>query len=73
MAVARPNYEAQSVEFACLEMAEWKQKQIVDKVCEWIDDNIWDYIDTSFIGDTTTLKEVKVPKMLEDLRKNMEE
>ena len=32
---ARPNYEAQWVSEACMEMAEWERKRLVDMACEW--------------------------------------
>lgn len=51
-----------------------KEKQeLIDKVCEWIEDNIWDYIETKSSIDFDILKEVKVSEMAKDLREAMEE
>lgn len=33
---ARPNYEAQFVSNACMQMAEWERKRLVEKACEWL-------------------------------------
>ena len=33
---ARANIEAKFVSSACTEMAEWMQKKMVDKACEWL-------------------------------------
>lgn len=32
---ARPNYEAQWVAKACMQMAEWEHKRLVEKACDW--------------------------------------
>lgn len=51
-----------------------KEKQeLIDKVCEWIEDNIWNYIETKSSNDFDILKEVKVSEMAKDLRKAVEE
>ena len=33
---ARPNIESMYVTSACQEMAEWMQKKIIEKACEWL-------------------------------------
>lgn len=33
---ARANIEAQRVSSACTKMAEWMQKKMIDKACEWL-------------------------------------
>lgn len=33
---ARPNYEAQFVSNACMQMAEWEHKILVEKACDWL-------------------------------------
>lgn len=33
---ARPNYEAQWVSEACMEMAEWERERLVEKACWWL-------------------------------------
>lgn len=38
---ARPNYEAQWVSEACMEMAEWERKRLVDMACEWLKENMY--------------------------------
>ena len=38
---ARPNYEAQWVANACIKMAEWERKRLVDIACEWMKQNMY--------------------------------
>lgn len=57
---ARPNYEAKWVAEACIKMAEWEHKRLVEKACEWLYDN-WKGEDF-YITD-----------IIEGLRKAMEE
>lgn len=33
---ARPNIEAQCVSSACMEIAQWVDKTMIDKACEWL-------------------------------------
>lgn len=33
---ARPNYEAKFVSDACLQMAEFEHKRLVEKACDWL-------------------------------------
>lgn len=33
---ARPNYEAKFVSDACMQMAEWEHKRLVEKACDWL-------------------------------------
>lgn len=37
---ARANIEAQYVSSECTEMAEWMQRKMIDKACEWITEHI---------------------------------
>ena len=37
---ARPNCEAQYVANACVRMAEWERKRLVDMACEWLKENV---------------------------------
>ena len=61
---ARANIEAQYVSSACTEMAEWMQKKMIEKACEWIKCMVLDYMQ----GDIT---DVKWGSMLADFRKEM--
>lgn len=52
----RPNYEAQWVAMACIRMAEWEHKRLVEKACEWIesidfDMRYWNPEDGVLVGD----------------------
>ena len=38
---ARPNFEAQFVSEACIKMAEWERKRLVDMACEWLRENMY--------------------------------
>ena len=62
-----------NVKHASMQMFEWTKKEVMDKVTEWIGDNIWDYIDTGSWGDLEILKEVHFDEMFNALRKAMEE
>lgn len=53
--------------------AEWADTSMLDKVCEWLDENIWDYIEIGSLGDFEILKKFNVTDMLEDLRNKMED
>ena len=33
---ARPNYEAHFVSNACMQIAEWEHKRLVEKACDWL-------------------------------------
>lgn len=51
-----------------------KEKQeLIDKACEWVEDNTRDYIETDYLSDFEILKEVKVSEMVKDLKKAIEE
>ena len=63
---ARPNYEAKWVANACIQMAEWERKRLVEKACEWLRKNTtWE---CNFYGGTNPNK-----NKIEDFRKAMEE
>lgn len=34
---ARPNIEAECVSSACMEIAQWADKTMIDKACEWME------------------------------------
>lgn len=63
---ARENIEAIYCSGACIAMAEWMQKKMIDKACDWIQCMVLDYMQ----GDIT---DVKWGSMLADFRKDMEE
>ena len=54
---ARANIEAQYVSSACTEMAEWMQKKMIDKACNWLEKGGY------FVNNTETI---------DDFRKAME-
>lgn len=63
---ARPNFEAQYVSEACIKMAEWEHKRLVEKACEWLRKNTtWE---CNFYGGTNPNK-----NKIEDFRKAMED
>lgn len=65
---ARANFEAQWVSEACLQMAEWERKRLVEKACDWLELHINDDKYYSCIGEETLM-----PYLIEDFRKAMEE
>ena len=54
---------------AYIEGAEWADKTMLDRVCEWLEDNIYDYL---YIYQVFNVAEYK-HELIEDLRKAMEE
>jgi hypothetical protein len=63
---ARPNYEAQFVSNACLQMAGWEHKRLVEKACLWLRETAHFYV-SDFTG------ELDDNGLLEDFKKAMEE
>lgn len=63
---ARLNYEAKFVSDACMQMAEWERKMLIEKACDWLRKNTtWE---CNFYGGTNPNK-----NKIEDFRKAMEE
>ena len=40
---ARANFEAQWVSEACIKMAEWEHKRLIEKACDWLYDNFYEH------------------------------
>lgn len=68
--LTRPNYEAQFVSNACMQMAEFEHKRLVEKAVNWLVTNASDYA-ISTTGDDDDC--VVSLDMVEDFRKAMEE
>lgn len=51
------------------ESAEWADKTMIDKVCEWLRKNIDFYVETKYDEDFR----VDIEQLLKDIRKAMEE
>lgn len=64
---ARPNFEAQYVLEACIKMAEWEHKRLVEKACEWLSNNKDNYI-IDIEGETLIDDQI-----IKDFRNAMEE
>lgn len=47
---ARPNIEAQKVKYACIEMAEWLDKTMIEKACKWLYNNTYKHSDDSRVS-----------------------
>lgn len=47
------------------------EKELLDKVCNWLDNNIFNYIETKSRGHDILLTKVDVSSLLEDLRSAM--
>lgn len=68
---ARPNYEAKFVSDACMQMAEWKHKRLVEKACDWLRAT-----SNFYQGDSNALPEVicmfnTIDEMVDSFRKEM--
>ena len=60
-----------SVRDAFIDGAKWADKILINKVCNWIDDNFYNYIDTKSRGHEEILKGINTSSLIEDLRKAM--
>ena len=49
------------------------RKQMIDKICKWIDDNAFEYVETKTVGIMENYKRFDSEKMITDLKKAMEE
>ena len=66
-------YTIKDVECAIIDGAEWADKTMLDRACEWLKENMGNYIiEHPFFpsGSSVTVEE---DKMVEDFRKAMEE
>lgn len=66
---ARPNIEAQKVKYACKEMFEWADKTMIEKACEWLKNNVNNYLDWYDWEECR----VNTDNLLYDFRKAMDE
>ena len=67
---ARPNFEAQFVSEACIRMAEWERKRLVDMAVKWLVMNASDYAISTTADEDNCVVSLD---MVEDFRKAMEE
>lgn len=59
---------------ACQEMAEWEEKQMIDKACEWLEDMACYYAHWEYNGDTYENEVVyDTEGLIKDFKKSMEE
>ena len=49
------------------------RKQMIDKICKWIDDNAFEYVKTETVGIMENYKRFDSEKMIIDLKKVIEE
>ena len=61
----RPNYEAKFISDACIQMAEYEHKRLVEKACDWLLNNAHLYV-------YATTKE-KRALLFDNFKKAMEE
>ena len=67
---ARQIFEAQWVSEACMKMAEWERKRLIEKACEWLGNTIDDDV---FINCGSVIKFMPANEFVEYFRKAMEE
>lgn len=70
---ARANYEAQWVANACMKMAEWEHKRLVDMACEWLKENVSKYSYVIKVENTEYRKVHFTGSLIEDFSKAMGE
>ena len=61
---------------ACQEMAEWKERQMINKTCEWLRKNIMNYQNWEYNEFHQCVEyddSVDIKKMISDFRKAMKE
>lgn len=64
---ARDNIEAKYVSSACIEMAEWMQRKMIEKACDWMKEQVYQ----EYGGGP--LERLIPDKRIEEFRKAMEE
>lgn len=64
---ARDNIEAKFVSSACIQMAEWMQRKMIEKACEWLKFN------TNWDDEWDDMGKNMNYGMIEEFRKAMEE
>lgn len=64
-----PNCEAGKAESACLEMAKWKEEQVIEKACKWLRK----HKDSYAVCDIRTDKMSVANKLVSDFKKAMME
>ena len=60
---ARANIEAQYVSSACMEIAQWADKTMLDRACEWLKKNIDLY---AYESSNTHYPEIKLTECFEE-------
>ena len=70
---ARQNIEAQLVQSACCEIVKWADKAMIDKVCEWLKEQLIDNRDNCGYPVVSTFDTTTVEEFICDFRKAMEE
>lgn len=45
----------------------------IEDICNWLEDNAWDYLETDYLSDFEILKKFEVAKLLEDIKKMKKE
>lgn len=56
-----------------MRMANWKEQQMIDKACEWIEENIVDYEDIYYDVGGFVSPEFHIEEFIKDFKKAMEE
>lgn len=61
-----------NVYHAAMEMAKWKEQQMIGKACEWLKENIKDYLSCDGYSDAPGFKQYVSEDFYEDFKKAME-
>ena len=64
---------ASAIQKESINTAEWADKTIIEKVCEWLEENMQDYAHCVYEGEELTDEARVSNNMIEDLRKAMEQ
>ena len=64
---------ASAIQKESIHTAEWADKTMLDKVCQWLDENMQDYANCVYEGEELTDEARVSSNLMKDLRKAMEE
>lgn len=58
---------------SAMQMAEWKEQQMIDKACKWLEENVGEYEDIYYDVGGFVSPDFNTEKFIKDFKKAMEE
>lgn len=62
-----------NVDEILIKMAEWKEQQMIDKACEWLEENVFDYEYIYYDVGGFVSPEFRIEEFINDFKKAMTE